>query len=212
MKMSGNTILITGGTSGLGLKFAKQLLSLGNTVIITGRNAAKLEQTQKQLPGVHPFQSDVGDPKDIASLYEKVTGQFPALNILINNAGEMRKLNLLDGSADLENITREIDINLSGPIRMTQQFLPHLRIQNRRDCQRNFGFGARSVSARTGLRRDQIGTALVHQILTRAACENRHQSFRVNRAGCRHAFKRPIRRRCAERNDDGRRQISRHCD
>lgn len=129
MKMSGNTILITGGTSGFGLEFAKQLLSLGNTVIITGRNAAKLEQTKKQIPGVHPFQSDVGDPKDIASLYEKVTGQFPDLNILINNAGEMRKLNLLDPSLEQENIIREIDINLSGPIRMAQQFLPHLKIQ-----------------------------------------------------------------------------------
>lgn len=127
MKISNNTILITGGTSGLGLEFAKQLLSLGNTIIITGRNAAKLEDTRKQFPGIHAFQSDVSDPKAIAALYEQVTKQFPDLNILINNAGVMHKLNLLDAAIDQEAVNSEIAINLSGPIRMVQQFLPHLR-------------------------------------------------------------------------------------
>jgi uncharacterized oxidoreductase len=124
MVLRNNTILITGGTSGLGLEFATQLLALGNTVIITGRNQAKLEQTKQLLPGVHTFQSDVSDPAAITLLYEQVIKQFPALNVLINNAGEMRKINLQDPPAD---ITREIDINLSGPIRMIQQFLLHLK-------------------------------------------------------------------------------------
>lgn len=127
MKISGNIILITGGTSGIGLELAAQLLKLGNTVIVTGRDRAKLEQTAKQLPNVHTFQSDVADPQAIARLYEQVVKEFPDLNILINNAGEMRKLNLHDPSIGLENITREIDINLSGPVRMVQQFLPHLK-------------------------------------------------------------------------------------
>ena len=129
MNLKNNTILITGGTSGFGLEFTKQLLDLGNTVIITGRNQEKLNQTKKQFPEVHTFQSDVSDPKAITALCQKVITQFPNLNMLINNAGEMRKINLHDTSIDLENITKEIDINLSGPIRMIQQFLPYLKKQ-----------------------------------------------------------------------------------
>ncbi|MDP9081157.1 MAG: SDR family NAD(P)-dependent oxidoreductase [Bacteroidota bacterium] len=127
MEISNNTILITGGTSGIGLEFARQLIALDNTVIITGRDQLKLEATKLKLPKVHTFKSDVSDPEAIKTLYVQVIKQFPNLNILINNAGEMRKLNLHDKSIDLDNITREIEINLSGPVRMVQQFLPHLQ-------------------------------------------------------------------------------------
>jgi len=127
MELKNNTILITGGTSGFGLLFASKLIELGNTVIITGRNLAKLEETKKQLPNIHIFQSDVSHPEAISSLYEQVIKQFPQLNILINNAGEMRKINLHDTSIGLYDITREIEINLAGPVRMVQQFLPHLK-------------------------------------------------------------------------------------
>jgi uncharacterized oxidoreductase len=143
MELRNNTILITGGTSGFGYEFARQLLGLGNTVIITGRDQQRLDQTRDRLPGVHTFRSDVSDPAAIAVLYAQVTQRFPDLNILINNAGEMRKISLLgpaaatpvaphpaaapDAPAALIDITREIEINLSGPIRMVQQFLPHLR-------------------------------------------------------------------------------------
>lgn len=129
MDVRHNTILITGGTSGLGYEFAAQLLALGNTALITGRNQAKLDDAQRRLPGVHTFQSDVSDPAAIRQLYQQVVTQFPTLNILINNAGEMRKLNLQDSALDLVDLTREVDINLSGPIRMVQQFLPHLKTQ-----------------------------------------------------------------------------------
>lgn len=129
MELRHNTILITGGTSGFGYEFARQLLALGNTVLLTGRNPAKLADTKQRLPGVHTFQSDVSDPAAIGQLCEQVISQFPTLNVLVNNAGEMRKLNLQDPATDLLDLTREIDINLSGPIRMVQQFLPHLRAQ-----------------------------------------------------------------------------------
>jgi len=129
MELKNNTILITGGTSGFGFEFASKLLALGNTIIITGRDQAKLDETSKKLPGIHTFQSDVSKPDAIVSLFEKVTEQFPQLNILINNAGEMRKISLHDTSIDLQNITREVEINLMGPIRMVQQFLPHLKKQ-----------------------------------------------------------------------------------
>jgi uncharacterized oxidoreductase len=127
MELKNNTILITGGTSGFGYLFAAKLLSLGNTVIITGRNQARLNETKKRLPGLHTFQSDVSDAEAITNLYEQVIRQFPDLNMLINNAGEMRKINLHDASIDLHTITKEIEINLSGPVRMVQQFLPHLK-------------------------------------------------------------------------------------
>lgn len=129
MDLKNNTLLITGGTSGFGLEFVKSFLNLGNTVIITGRNQAKLDETQKLFPKVHTFQSDVSDPVAIKELFQKVTKQFPDLNILINNAGEMHRINLHDTSVDLDEINKEIAINLSGPIRMVQQFLPHLKKQ-----------------------------------------------------------------------------------
>lgn len=127
MELNNNTILITGGTSGFGYEFAARLIELGNTVMITGRDQAKLDQTKKELPKIHTFQSDVSDPRQIERLYTQVTSQFPELNMLINNAGEMRKLSLHDTAIDLQDITREIEINLMGPIRMIQQFLPHLK-------------------------------------------------------------------------------------
>jgi len=126
MELSKNTILITGGTSGFGFEFASKLIALGNTVIITGRNARKLEETRQILPGVHIIQSDVSKIADINSLYHQVIEEFPDLNILINNAGEMRKIFLNDNHG-LFDITREIEINLMGPIRMVQEFLPHLK-------------------------------------------------------------------------------------
>ena len=130
MELKNNTILITGGAGGFGLEFATKFIALGNTVIITGRDQAKLNVAKQKLPRLHTFQSDVSDPEAIKQLFEKVTAQFPKLNILINNAGEMRKISLHDNSIDLNNITREIEINLMGPIRMVQQFLPHLKKQS----------------------------------------------------------------------------------
>ena len=129
MELNNNTILITGGTSGFGLEFANRLLALGNKVIVTGRNPSKLDETKRLLPKVETIQSDVSDPAAIARLYTQIISRFPGLNILINNAGEMRKINLHDPSIDLYDITLEIEINLMGPIRMVQQFLPHLKSQ-----------------------------------------------------------------------------------
>ncbi|SFT00016.1 uncharacterized oxidoreductase [Paenibacillus sp. BC26] len=129
MKMSGNTILITGGTSGIGFEFAAQLLKLGNTVIITGRDQVRLDDTKKKLPNVHTIQSDAGDPRAIAALFGIVVKQFPKLNVLINNAGLMRRINLHDPEVDLDDLNREIATNLSGPIRMVKQFLSHLKSQ-----------------------------------------------------------------------------------
>jgi uncharacterized oxidoreductase len=130
MELTNNTILITGGSSGIGLELARQLMGLGNTVIITGRDQSKLDLVRQKLPGIHTFQSDVSRPEAIEALFQNVTRQFPQLNFLINNAGEMRRLDLHDQTLDVYDIDREIVINLSGPVRMVQQFLPWLRTKN----------------------------------------------------------------------------------
>jgi uncharacterized oxidoreductase len=126
MKLHHKTILITGGTSGIGLELAKQLLQRHNTVIITGRDQERLDACKRLLPEVHVFRSDVSKPEDIAALHDAVLARFPVLDTLVNNAGIMRNLDL-NKERDLDDVVCEIDINLSGPVRMVQQFLPHLK-------------------------------------------------------------------------------------
>ena len=107
MKLRSNTILITGGAGGIGYELTKQLTALDNTILITGRDQAKMDRAKAAFPKIHTFQSDVSDPKAIATLYEEVTKQFPELNILINNAGIMREINVHDKAGSLEDITPE---------------------------------------------------------------------------------------------------------
>lgn len=127
MKIAGNTILITGGTSGIGFELSKQLLALGNTVIATGRDPKKLSKAKELLPKLNVIASDVSRPADIEALFKNVTAAFPALNVLVNNAGIMREINLHKAEGMLDDLTREIDTNLKGPIQMTRTFLPHLK-------------------------------------------------------------------------------------
>ncbi len=128
MKLQHRTILITGGTSGIGLELARQLLERGNTVMVTGRDQNRLDAAKQALPAIHTFRSDVGDPAAIASLHEAVLSRFPDLDTLVNNAGIMRNLRF-GKDRELEDVAREIELNLSGPVRMIQRFLPHLRTQ-----------------------------------------------------------------------------------
>ncbi len=166
MKLSQRTILITGGSSGIGLELARQLLSRGNTVVITGRDQDKLDAAKRTLPGVHVFRSDVSDPAAIAALYAQIVAVFPALDTLINNAGIMRNLNLNE-DRDLSDVTREIEINLSGPIRMVQQFLPRLKTRP----------GALIVNVSSGLAFVPMLAAPVY-CATKAAMHSYSQSLR----------------------------------
>lgn len=127
MKLTGNTILITGGSSGIGLGLARAFLKRDNTVIVTGRNAGKLADIKRALPRLHTFQCDVTDPEQMRALHSAVVQQFPQLNVLINNAGIMRKINLQDARREPLDTTAEIDTNLTAPIQLVQLFLPQLR-------------------------------------------------------------------------------------
>jgi uncharacterized oxidoreductase len=128
MKLKGKTILVTGGTSGIGLELAKHLLAAGNTVLITGRDSARIQKAQQELRGVHVFQSDVSEPSEVGLLHQEILSKFPELDVIINNAGIMRNLNL--NVASPSDITSEIEISLNGPILLNQLFLPHLKKQS----------------------------------------------------------------------------------
>lgn len=129
MKLSGHTILITGGTSGIGLEFARSLVDLGNVVIATGRNPERLAKAKERVPKLHTIASDVSSVDDVQSLRARLLKEFPGLSIVMNNAGIMQELNLNRADLGDEELTREIETNLTGPIRVTQAFLPHLKRQ-----------------------------------------------------------------------------------
>jgi uncharacterized oxidoreductase len=156
MKLEHRTILITGGTSGIGLELARQLL----------KRAAS-----QGLPGVHTFSSDVSDPNAIAALHEAVLSRFPTLDTLVNNAGIMRNLKLNE-ERGLEDVTREIEVNLCAPVRMVQQFLPHLRTRS----------GALIVNVSSGLAFIPLPVAPVY-CAAKAGMHSFTQSLRIQLQG-----------------------------
>lgn len=127
MKLDGNTILITGGGTGIGLAFAKKFLELGNDVIITGRRQEKLDEAVAGNPGLHAIQGDVSDSAQVKALADRIRADFPKLNLLMNNAGIMRHRNLVVGADDLEELTQEFAINVNGPIRLISALIDVLK-------------------------------------------------------------------------------------
>ena len=127
MNLSGNTILITGGSSGIGLEMAKEFLKRKNKVIITGRNEAKLQKAKELLGEVTTIQSDVSSSSDVEKLYQQVSKDFPDLNLLINNAGIMWSINLQNHKHPPAELTKEFDVNVKGTIWMNNAFLPLLK-------------------------------------------------------------------------------------
>jgi short-subunit dehydrogenase involved in D-alanine esterification of teichoic acids len=125
MKMTGNTILITGGTSGIGLGLALRLHQAGNKVIVAGRRKELLDEITAEHPGIDALVLDVTDPDSIARIRETVAASYPELNILVNNAGIMLRENLLD-PASLPVAEDHVTVNLLGTIRVTYAFLPLL--------------------------------------------------------------------------------------
>lgn len=128
MKTTGNTIFITGGTSGIGRGLALRFHQAGNTVIIAGRRQDLLDAMVAEYPGLEAVFLDVQDPDSIAAAYTTVTSAHPDLNVLVNMAGVMLPENLLD-PASLAVAEATITTNLLGPIRVLNAFLPFLTEQ-----------------------------------------------------------------------------------
>lgn len=125
MQTSGNTILITGGGSGIGRGLAEAFHRLGNQVIIAGRRQAALDAVASANPGMAAFSVDMADRAAIAGFVQRVVAAYPALNGVINNAGIMVDEAVLDAPGYLESAEATIAINLLGPIRLTAALLPH---------------------------------------------------------------------------------------
>jgi uncharacterized oxidoreductase len=127
MIKSKQTVLITGGGSGIGLALAKKFLDNNNTVIITGRNHSKLEKVKQEIPKIHIFQSDVTNDAEVRMLADDIQGQFGGLDVLINNAGIMNLVDAGNDENDLQKQMQEIEINYNSPIRVLHYFLPLLK-------------------------------------------------------------------------------------
>jgi uncharacterized oxidoreductase len=171
MKTSGNTILVTGGGTGIGRALAHAWHDAGNVVIVTGRTLASLEETVAGREGLHAMVLDVTDPAAIAAFAAQVVARFPALNVLVNNAGIMRYEEI--GTArDLGDAQAMITTNLLGPIRMTDALVDHLAGQA----------DAAIVNVSSGLAFVPLVIAPTYNA-TKAALHSYTQSLRVALAG-----------------------------
>jgi uncharacterized oxidoreductase len=135
MKISGNTILITGGATGIGFAMAEAFMEKGNEVITCSRNDDNLKKAQKDLPGLHIMRCDLSREQDLATLHDWIATSFPETNILVNNAGVQRVIDFRKGTEDLFRYREsdggdELDINLRPYIYLSAYFVPILMRMN----------------------------------------------------------------------------------
>lgn len=171
MKLTDNTILITGGSSGIGLALAKQFLALKNTVIVTGRSEARLAAAKAEHPGLITQCCDSAKPDDLSLLAKRLEVEFPELNVLINNAGVMRFLELARPVAQLEQLTEELWTNLAAPIQTVSMLIEQLK--------RNRGT---IINVSSGLAFVPLPAAPVYSA-TKAALHSYTQSLRAQLSG-----------------------------
>ncbi len=125
MKLDGNTILITGGSMGIGLALAERFTKLGNTVIVCGRREERLKEAERKVPGLNTFVCDISKDEDRRRLVKWVKENFPKINVLVNNAGVQLKVDLRKGMEGLAG-DNEIEINLKACIYMSAELIPLL--------------------------------------------------------------------------------------
>lgn len=128
MQLTGHTVLVTGGSSGIGFALAQRFRKEGNEVIICGRRADALERTKAEIPGVHALVGDTGTAESREALWAEVTAKFPKVDVLVNNAGIQNKIDAL-APEPWKVLQQEIGINLEGPIHLSFLAIPHLAKQ-----------------------------------------------------------------------------------
>ncbi|WP_322028844.1 SDR family oxidoreductase [Paraburkholderia sp. J76] len=128
MKLSGNTVFITGGTSGIGRALAESFHRRGNKVIVAGRRKSLLEEIARANPGIDTVELDIGDAAQIREVAAHLVARYPSLNVVINNAGIM-PFDDAGGALDDEQAVRLVDTNLLGPVRVSAAFVEHLKQQ-----------------------------------------------------------------------------------
>ena len=126
MKLSGRTVLVTGGTSGIGLGIAEAFHKQGSRVIVCGRDKRKLSAMEEKLPGITALPCDVGDGLQRKDLAREVMRRFPDLDVLVNNAGIQRYVDLKKGYEELKSGADEIAINFVSVVELTALFIGHL--------------------------------------------------------------------------------------
>jgi len=131
MDMTGNTILITGGGSGIGKALAEQFHKLGNQVVIAGRRKDALDAVTAENPGMKSASVDVQNPAALDAFAARIASEFPALSVLINNAGIMKPENLTDPAENFTVAEATVSTNLLAPMRLTKALLPVLLKQPR---------------------------------------------------------------------------------
>ena len=124
MKIQGNTVLITGGATGIGFSLAQAFVEAGNHVVICGRREAKLREVKSKLPQVHTRICDLSKEDKRTLLYEWVSSNFDDVNILVNNAGIQRMIDLKKGINELSAGEDEIEVNLKACVHLSAFFIP----------------------------------------------------------------------------------------
>ena len=129
MNLSGHTILITGGSSGIGLELVRQFYEQGNRIIVASRNSDKLNSLQVEFPRVITVVCDLADPKSVRKLLEHCLNNYPEINILINNAGIQYNYLWQEEEDGFHKISRELRVNLISPMHLVYGLLPQLTRQ-----------------------------------------------------------------------------------
>ncbi|TVY10731.1 SDR family oxidoreductase [Paenibacillus cremeus] len=127
MKLSGNTILITGGSTGIGLAFAERFIKAGNQVIVTGRREHVLQQAKEKLPSLITRVSDLNVEAERIALFDWVTENYPEVNVLVNNAGIQQRFHTLkaDAKTNWGYFNQEITTNIEAPFHLSMLFAPY---------------------------------------------------------------------------------------